>query len=159
MQNLSIKKIVVNIGVGKLSGQPNFNDKILPGIMSELAQITGQKAKTNPTKKAIAGFKTRVGQIVGVMVTLRGQRARDFCSRLVISALPRVKDFRGLLIKNVDKNGNLNIGIKEHLAFPEIKAEESARDFGLQITFVLNGVFTRDEAIEYYRKLGIPLKK
>lgn len=159
MQNPTIEKVVVNVGLGRISQLPNFSDKILPGIMAEFSKITGQKPKTTTAKKAIAGFKTRTGQIIGIMATLRGGRAKDFCTRLVTSALPRVKDFRGLELSNVDTNGNLNIGIREHLAFPEIKAEESVRDFGLQVTIVLSGARSRDEAIGFYRKLGVPLKK
>lgn len=159
MKNIRINKIVINIGLGKLSQLPNFSDKILPTIISEVSRISGQKPKTTASKKSIAGFKSRVGQIIGIMVTLRGVRATDFADRLAKTALPRVKDFRGLEIRNVDTNGNLNIGIREHVVFPEIKAEESPYNFGLQVTFVLSGTTNRDEAIEYYRKIGIPLKK
>ncbi len=159
MKNIKINKIVINVGVGKLSQLPNFNDKILPTITAELSRISGQKPKTTTSKKSIAGFKSRVGQIIGIVITLRGKRAIDFASRLTITALPRVKDFRGLNIENVDKNGSLNIGIREHVVFPEIKAEDSPYNFGLQVTIVLSGTTDRNEAIEYYRKIGIPLKK
>ena len=154
-----IEKVVLSVGLGKLSGQPNFEDKILGGVMAEIAKISGQKPKTTTAKKSIAGFKTRVGQIIGIMATLRGRRAHDFISRLVISTLPRVKDFRGIDTKNVDAMGNLNIGVKEHLAFPEINAEESAHNFGLQVTVVLSGVKSRDQALDFYRDIGVPLKK
>lgn len=153
-----IEKIVINVGLGKLSQQPNFNDKILPQIMAGIAQISGQKPKTTTAKKSIAGFKTRVGQVIGIMVTLRGKRAHDFMNRLVSTTLPRVKDFRGIPVSNIDKGGNLNIGMKEHLAFPEINAEELAINFGLQITAVIAGAHSRSEAIDFYRKIGVPLK-
>lgn len=152
-----IEKIVINVGLGKLSQQPNFDDKILGGVMAQISQISGQKPKTTAAKKSIAGFKTRVGQVVGIMATLRGNRAKDFKNRLVISVLPRVKDFRGIPIRNIDENGNLNIGIRECSAFPEINAEESTHNFGLQVTMVLSGTRSRDEAIDFYRKIGIPL--
>lgn len=157
--NPTIQKIVINVGLGRLSNQPAFDDKVLPKIMTEVAKISGQKPKTTTAKKSIAGFKTRAGQIVGITVTLRGRRAHDFLSRLISSVLPRVRDFHGLDLKNVDMMGNLNIGLREHLAFPEISAEDSIYNFGLQVAVVLSKVRTRNEAIDFYRKIGIPLKK
>jgi len=157
MNDISIQKIVINIGLGRFIDQPNFDDKILPTIMSEVAKISGQKPKTTTAKKSIAGFKTRTGQIIGIMATIRGKRAQDFINRLIVSVLPRVKDFRGIDLKNVDSAGNLNLGIKEHLAFPEISAETSTYNFGMQITIVPHGVNSRDEALDFYSKIGVPL--
>lgn len=153
-----IEKIVINIGLGRHSTQPNFKDKVFPEIINEVAIITGQKPSPRPARKAIAGFKTRLGDFIGLQVTLRGKRMSDFLSRLVSLALPRVKDFRGINPKNVDHGGNLNIGFKEQYSFPEIKIEESKVNFGIQVTIVPK-IKNRNKAIDLYRSLGVPLKK
>ena len=152
-----IDKIVVNIGVGRLSTQPHFKDNVLPEIMKEAAIITGQKPAPRQTRKAIAGFKTRLGDVIGLQTTIRGKRMNDFLSRLVSLALPRVKDFRGIDLSNVDHGGNLNFGFKEQFSFPEIKIEESKVSFGIQVTIVPK-VKNRDKAIDLYKSLGVPLK-
>lgn len=153
-----IEKIVLNIGVGRLSQQPNFKEKILPEIMGNFALITGQKPKANAAKKSIAGFKIRAGQTVGLQVTLRRSRMYDFLEKLVKIVMPRVRDFRGIDVKNIDEHGNLSIGLKDQLVFPEVNPETSKIDFGLQITVVASAK-NRQEAVELYRLLGIPLKK
>lgn len=154
-----IEKIVVNNGIGRLSQQPSFEDKILPEIMKEIALITGQKPIVSKAKKSIAGFKIREGQIVGLKTTLRGGRMFDFLDKLIRIVLPRLRDFRGIDLKNIDANGNLNIGLKEQAVFPEINPETIKFDFGLEISVAVAGVKTREEAIELYRLLGVPLKK
>ena len=153
-----IIKIVINTGVGRMSQQPNFQDKILPELIKELSLITGQKPKSTAAKKSIAGFKIRQGQIVGLAAVLRRGRMYDFLDRMIKIVLPRLKDFRGIDLKNIDKKGNLSIGLREHLVFPEINQETSKFYFGLEITIVSNAK-KRDEAIELYRLMGIPLKK
>ncbi|MDI6821106.1 MAG: 50S ribosomal protein L5 [Patescibacteria group bacterium] len=152
-----LEKIVVNIGVGKLRNQSQFEEKILPEIISELAMITGQKPATRAAKKSIAGFKTRTGDIVGLQVTLRRRRMLDFLNRLVRIVLPRVKDFRGIDLKNVDEHGQLNIGFREQYVFPEIVIEKSRISFGLQVTLVTM-IKNRESAIDFYRLVGAPLK-
>ena len=152
-----IKKIAVNTGVGRLSQQAGFEDKILPGIMNDLALITGQKPAKTIAKKSIAGFKTRIGQTIGLKITWRRKKMYDFLEKFIRAVLPRVKDFRGIDIKNVDGKGNLTIGVKEHVVFPEISAEIVKFDFGLEISIVSNAK-NREEAIELYRLLGIPFK-
>ncbi len=154
-----IEKIVVNVGLGRLSSQPQFTEKIFPAVVKDVSLITGQKPRQTTAKKSIAGFKTREGQVIGVMVTLRGKRAQDFLERLVVTALPRVKDFRGIDVKNVDNDGNLNLGLREHLVFPQINPEESQYSFGLQVSVVLKAIKNRSEAIDLYRELGVPLKR
>jgi len=156
--NLKLEKIVVNIGVGRLRQAQNFSDKILPEIEKELAEITGQKPSPRGAKKSIAGFKLRAGDIVGLKVTLRGKRMKDFLDKVIGIALPRVRDFRGIDLKKVDKSGNLSIGFREHSVFPEINLETSRVNFGIEITLVPNTV-KKEEAVELYRKLGIPFKK
>ena len=154
-----IEKVVINCGIGRLATNTNnFEEKVLPDLIKELSLIAAQKPAARSAKKSIAGFKLRMGNVVGLKATLRGKRMEQFLGRLIKVVLPRVRDFRGIDLKNVDGSGNLNIGIKEHLVFPEINPEESRVNFGLQITIVPN-VKSREEAIELYRKLGVPLKK
>lgn len=156
---MRIERIVVNAGIGKISSQPNFQDKILPDLIREFALVTGQKPRTNPAKKSIAGFKVRAGAIVGLTTTLRGRRMVGFLARFNLAVLPRIRDFRGVDLRNVDAEGNLTIGIKEHIVFPEVNPETSKVSFGLQVTIVPRRMKDRDEAIAFYRKLGVPLKK
>ena len=153
-----IEKIVLNAGIGRLSGQAQFEEKLLPAVITDLSVIAGQKPSTRPAKKSIAGFKIREGQIVGLAVTLRRKRMADFLTRLVNLALPRVKDFRGLDLKNVDGQGNLNIGFREQTVFPEIDPEKTKVSFGLQVTLVPKEK-DRKKAIDLYRSLGVPLKR
>jgi large subunit ribosomal protein L5 len=153
-----ISKIVVSAGVGKLRGQnAQFDEKALPEIMSELALITGQKPAPRQAKKSVAAFKTRTGDIIGLQITLRGKRMQDFFTRVVRIVLPRVKDFRGLDLKNVDHAGNLNIGFRDQYVFPEINIEKSKVHFGLQVTIVPT-TKNRERAIAFYRSAGVPLK-
>lgn len=153
-----IEKIVINVGLGRLRQQANFEEKILPEVMKELAIATGQKPAPRPAKKSIAGFKTRTGDVIGLQVTLRGRKMEDFFSRLVNIVLPRVKDFKGLALSQVDQGGNLNIGLREQFVFPEIQADQSRVNFGVQITIVPKER-SRSKATEVYRHLGIPFKK
>ena len=152
-----IEKVVVNIGVGKLRNLQNFDDKVLPAVMEEVAIVTGQKPATRQAKQAIAGFKTRTGDIVGLQVTLRRQRMSGFLKKVIHVALPRVKDFRGLELSNVDDHGNLNFGFREQFVFPEVSPEKSRIVFGMQVTVVPRDR-DRDAAIDFYRSIGIPLK-
>lgn len=153
-----LEKISINVGVGRASQNPNFQDKILPEIIKELALITGQKPKTTTAKKSISGFKTRQGQIIGLKITLRRDRMYEFLERLIKMVLPRVRDFRGLNPKSVDSKGNLSIGFKEHAVFPEIKPEFSKADFGLEAS-IITSAKNKNEALELYKLLGIPFKK
>ena len=153
-----LEKIVVSVGLGKLRNQPSFEDKVLPAVEGELAVITGQKPARRQAKKSIAGFKTRTGDIIGLQVTLRGKMMADFLKRLVNLVIPRVKDFRGIDPKNIDERGNLNVGFREQFVFPEISAEKSRVNFGLQVTMVVFAK-NRNDAIEFYRSIGVPLKK
>lgn len=153
-----IEKVVLNAGLGRLSQQGHFEEKILPEAMKEMSLITGQKPRITAAKKSIAGFKVRQGQIIGLKTTLRRQRMYDFLERLINVALPRLRDFRGIPLKNIDNNGNLSIGFKEQMIFPEINPETSKFDFGFEITIVSNAK-KKEEAVELYRQLGLPLKK
>lgn len=153
-----LEKIVISIGVGKMRGAAHFEDKILPEIEKELALLTGQKPARRKARKAISNFKTRIGDVVGLQVTLRGKKMEDFFTRMNTIVFPRVKDFRGVDVKNIDANGNLNVGFKEQYVFPEIIIEQSNVSFGLQVTCVPR-LQKRDAAIDFYRSVGVPLKK
>lgn len=153
-----LEKIVVNVGVGKMSAQPNFSEKILPEIMSEISAITGQKPKEARAKKSIAGFKLREGQVVGVVVTLRGRKMVDFFERMNRIVLPRVHDFKGLSMGTVDERGALHVGFKEQIVFPELNPEDARSSFSLGVNIVPKPR-KREEIIEAYKKLGVPFMK
>jgi len=147
-----IEKVVVNCGVGRIRDEKDRTE-----IQKYLALITGQKVAPRPAKKAIASFKTREGLVIGYQVTLRGKRMADFLTRLVSVALPRTRDFRGLDESSFDKKGNLTIGVKEHIVFPEMIGEDYRFLFGLEIT-VVTTARTRAEGIELLRLSGFPIK-
>lgn len=154
-----LDKIVVNIGIGKLAANnQDFETKLLPEIIKEAAMITGQKPAVRPARKSIAGFKVREGNIVGLKTTLRGKRMIQFLERLVKVVIPRLRDFQGIDLKSIDEGGNLSIGFREQAVFPEINLESSRVSFGLQVTIVPR-VKNREQAIELYRRLGVPIKK
>jgi large subunit ribosomal protein L5 len=152
-----LEKIVVNAGVGRASQLPNFEDKILKQIQKDIARLAGQQPHVRKAKKSIAGFKIREGQTVGVRVTLRGPKMVDFFERFIRIVLPRVRDFSGIALGNVDQGGVANIGIREQLVFPEINPEESFFIFPLQVTLVPKHK-DRAEALAAYRSLGVPLQ-
>ncbi len=156
----NLEKAVINVGVGRMATtNPNFESKVMPELIKELSLITGQKPAHTAAKQSIAGFKLRKGMIVGFKTTLRGKKMVDFVERLNKVVFPRLRDFRGIDLKNVDGGGNLSIGIRDQIVFPEINPETSKINFGLQVTLVPKRVKSRKEAIEFYRKAGVPLKK
>ncbi len=158
MQSKDLEKIVVAVGVGKLKQNAQFESNILPEIIKDLTALTGQKPQPRPAKKSIAGFKLREGNMVGLRVTLRGKRMKDFLGRMVNVALPRVRDFRGINPKQIDNAGNLTIGFREHTVFPEISPENSKFDFGFEVTLV-SGAKGKEQARIVFEKLGIPFEK
>ena len=149
-----IEKVVVNVGTGQGLKDSKFNEV----VENTLQRITGQRPIKTGAKKAISNFKIRQGLIVGMSVTLRDKRMYDFISKLINVTLPRVRDFQGLSVKSVDPQGNLNIGFKEHIAFPEIKSDEVEKIHGLQITIVTSAK-TSAEGLELLSLLGFPFKK
>lgn len=151
-------KLVINTGLGRASQQPSFKDKVLPNIEKELASLCGQKPSPRGAKKSIAGFKSREGQTIGLSATLRGDRMYDFVHKITSAVYPRVRDFRGIDLKNIDKQGNLNLGLKEHVVFPEISPEASSVQFGIQMTIVVKNAHNRDHAVALYKKLGFLFK-
>lgn len=149
-----ILKVTLNSGLGKYRQE----QKTLEEIQNDLTMIAGQKAVFTQAKKAVASFKTRRGQPIGLKVTLRGRRMYDFLERLVALALPRARDFRGLSPDAVDQSGNLNIGIKEQIIFPEISHENVRTIFGFEIC-VTTSSKNKKEGLELFSRLGFPIKK
>lgn len=153
-----LEKIVIDAGVGRLSQTPNFEEKALVQVSKDIASMTGQKPQIRRAKKSIAGFKTREGQIVGLKVTLRRDKMVDFFERLITMVWPRVRDFSGLELGNIDENGTLNTGIREQVVFPEINPEQSPISFSIGVSMVPR-IRNRAASLEEFRKLGVPLKK
>lgn len=147
-----IVKVVVNSGVGRIRDEKQHEE-----IRKFLALITGQKPAPRPAKQAISAFKTRQGLIIGYQVTLRGKRMYDFLSRLINVALPRTRDFRGIDGKSFDPGGNLTIGVKEHIVFPEMIGEDYRFLFGLEVTVVTTAK-KREEGVELLKLMGFPIK-
>ncbi|MCU0611727.1 MAG: 50S ribosomal protein L5 [Candidatus Eisenbacteria bacterium] len=148
-----LEKIVVNIGVGEAIQEA----KQLDAAVAELRTITGQQPRITTAKKSIATFKLRTGMKIGCMVTLRGARMYEFLDRLVNSALPRVRDFRGLSDRSCDGRGNYSMGITEQVIFPEIDYDKIDKVRGLNITMVTTAK-TDEEAIELLSELGVPFR-
>lgn len=146
-----VEKVVVNVGVGKTLK----DQKYLEAIIEDLKIITGQTPVKTSAKKSIAGFKIREGQIVGVMVTLRGKRMYDFLEKLIRVALPRVRDFRGLNPKSFDGRGNYSIGFKEQIVFPETSREFQEHGFGLEVNIQTNAKDNK-KALELLKTMGFP---
>jgi large subunit ribosomal protein L5 len=153
MQAPQLSKVVVSSGFGSIKDK-----KKIELIADRLARITGQKPATRATKKAIATFKTRVGDPVGYQVTLRGKRMNEFLDRLINIALPRTKDFRGLSRTSVDDMGNYTIGIKEHTIFAETADEDLKDVFGMSITIVTTSR-SKKNTLALLEHIGLPLKK
>ena len=147
-------KVVVNMGVGEAAR----DSKALEGAIRDLTLITGQKPVTTKSKKSIAQFKLREGQAIGAHVTLRGDRMWEFLDRLVSTALPRIRDFRGLSSKQFDGHGNYTFGLTEQSMFHEIDQDSIDRVRGMDITVVTSAA-TDDEGRALLRHLGFPFKE
>lgn len=155
-----IEKVTINTGFGKLVSGKTGDDlrKSIEGILGDLSQVAGQKAVATRAKKSIAGFKMREGTAIGAKTTLRGKRMYDFLDRFVHIVLPRSRDFQGIERSSVDGQGNLTIGIKEHIFFPEISPEKIRNMFGLEVTITTTAK-TQEEGLELFSQLGFPIKK
>jgi large subunit ribosomal protein L5 len=153
MQVPRLEKIVVNVGVGEAAREA----KALDGAIQDLTTITGQRPLVTKAKKSIAGFKLRAGMSIGAKVTLRGDRMWEFLDRLLATALPRIRDFRGLDPSSFDGKGNYTIGLTEQLVFPEIDYDEIDAVRGLDITVVTTAA-TDEEGRALLRALGVPLQ-
>jgi len=147
-------KIVLNMGLGRAIQ----DSKLIEEAVDELSKIAGQKPVVTKSTKSISNFKLREGVSIGVMVTLRRNRMFEFYDRLVNIALPRVRDFRGVLPKSFDGRGNYSLGIKDHTIFPEINPDKIRVYKGMDITFVTTAK-TDAEAMELLKLLGMPFRK
>jgi large subunit ribosomal protein L5 len=127
-----LEKIVLNMGLGEATQ----NVKVMDPLMTDLGLITGQKPVVTRAKKSIAAFKVREGMPIGAMVTLRGEKMYEFLDRLISTALPRVRDFKGVSIKSFDGRGNYTLGIRDQLIFPEIDYSRVDKLKGMNVTIV-----------------------
>lgn len=154
-----IAKAVVNTGFGRLlSGKSGDEQKkVYQSILDDLSLICAQRPALRVAKKSISGFKVRQGTPLGAKVTLRGRRMYDFLERLIHIGLPRSRDFKGIEQSSFDKKGNLTIGIKEQITFPEILPERAKTIFGFEVT-VTTTAETREEGIELLKLMGFPVK-
>jgi len=149
-----VEKVVVNMGLGEAIQ----NVKILESAVEEMSRITGQKAVITRAKKSIAQFKLREEMPIGVMVTLRRDRAYEFLDRLINVALPRVRDFKGVSPKAFDGRGNYTLGIREQLIFPEIDIEQIDKIKGMNVTIVTTAR-TDEEGRALLAGMGMPFRK
>ncbi|MDR2601254.1 MAG: 50S ribosomal protein L5 [Spirochaetaceae bacterium] len=154
MQTPKLVKIVVSMGVGEAKD----DKKLLDAAVGDISIITGQCAVKTKSRKSIANFKIREGQEIGAMVTLRGAIMYEFLDRLINSALPRVKDFRGVNPNAFDGHGNYSLGIQEQIIFPEIDFDKISRIAGLNIAIVTTAK-TDAEARSFLAKFGMPFRK
>jgi large subunit ribosomal protein L5 len=154
MQVPKISKIVINQGVGDAVS----DKKLIDSAVDEMSRITGQKAVSTRSKKAISNFKLRENMPIGVKVTLRGDRMYEFLDRLISIALPSVRDFKGVNDKAFDGRGNYTLGITEQIIFPEIDIDKINRIAGMDITIVTTAP-NDQEAYSLLSAIGLPFKK
>ncbi|MCE2693854.1 MAG: 50S ribosomal protein L5 [Verrucomicrobia bacterium] len=148
-----LEKIVVNCSVGSQGERK----QAMEDAVNEVTLITGQKPIITKSKKAIANFKLREGENIGVKVTLRGGKMYDFMMRLVRTAIPRIRDFRGIAPRSFDGRGNYTLGVSDQSIFPEIELDKIKRPLGFDITFVTS-TNNDDHAREMLRALGMPFR-
>ena len=154
MQIPKLDKVVINVACGDAIQ----NSKVLDAIVSDIRTITGQQPVLCKAKKSVANFKLREGMVIGVKVTLRGEKMYEFIDRFFNLALPRVRDFRGINPNAFDGRGNYSIGIKEQLIFPEIEYDKIDKVRGMDICFVTTSN-TDEEARELLSLMGAPFEK
>ena len=148
------EKIVLNMGLGEDAS----DGKKLKACVEDMSLITGQKPIITKFKKSISNFKTRKGSNAGIKVTLRSFKMYEFLDRLVNIALPRIKDFRGLSEKGIDKSNNYSFGIKEHIVFPEVNFDKVDKIRGIDITIVTNSK-SKEGTIELLKELNFPINQ
>jgi len=149
-----VQKVVINVGFGRHAKEKAY----IEAVANALGRIAGQKPVLTKAKKSISSFKIREGMTIGACVTLRGARMNDFLDKLINVTFPRVRDFRGITVKGIDKVGNMTIGFKDNLAFPEIKADEVDNMFGLEICMPTTAK-TYEQGFELFKLMGFPFKK
>lgn len=153
MQIPALLKICINQGVGKATQ----DRKLVENAAKEMTLVAGQQAVITKSKKSVSNFRLRDGMGIGAKVTLRRERMYDFLDRLVATALPRVRDFRGINDKSFDGRGNYTMGITEQIIFPEISLDDVSNITGYDITFVTSAE-TDAEALALLKGLGLPFK-
>ncbi len=154
MEVPTVKKVVVNIGMGEALDNPNSLD----AAVKDISAITGQKPVITKAKKSVANFKLREGRQIGVKVTLRGEKMWALMDRLVNIGLPRVRDFRGVPSESFDGRGNFTLGVREQLIFPEINYDSIDKVRGMEITFVTSAE-NDEQAKALLGYLGMPFRK
>jgi large subunit ribosomal protein L5 len=154
MQVPRINKVVLNIGLGS----EQDNAKALEAAMGDMTTISGQKPVMTKARTSIANFKLREGRIIGTKVTLRGEKMWAFLDRLMNTALPRVRDFRGVSPEAFDGRGNYTLGLRDQLIFPEIEYDKIDKLRGLEVTIVTTAK-SDDHARLMLQLLGMPFKK
>jgi large subunit ribosomal protein L5 len=148
-----LEKIVLNVGMGEGAK----DQKLLDSVVSELGAITGQRAVTNRARRSISNFGLREGMPIGASVTLRRERMWYFLDRLISTAIPRIRDFRGLNTRSFDGRGNYTMGVREQIIFPEINFDDVRKIHGMDITFVTS-TDRDDEGFALLRELGFPFR-
>lgn len=154
MQVACVSKITVNMGVGEAKDDA----KQLDDAVEEMQVITGQKPKITRVRRSIASFKVREGMPVGCTVTLRGRRMYEFLDRLVSIALPRIRDFRGISPRSFDGRGNMSLGIREQIIFPEIDYDSISQTRGLDIAITTTAK-NDEEGRALIEKMGMPFRE
>ena len=148
-----ITKVVLNVGIGDAMK----DQKLLQSVVDELGIISGQKPMVNRARKSISNFSLREGMPVGVSVTLRKDKMWFFLDRLISTAIPRIRDFRGLSTRSFDGRGNYTMGVKEQIIFPEINYDRVNKIHGMDITIVTS-TEKDDEAFALLREMGFPFR-
>jgi large subunit ribosomal protein L5 len=154
MQVPRLLKIVVNMGVGDAAQDA----KLIDAAVQDLRTITGQQPRVNRARKSVANFKLREGQPIGASVTLRGARMWEFFDRLLATAIPRIRDFRGLSPRGFDGRGNYSFGVTEQLIFPEVEYDSVVRVRGMNITFVTTAE-TDEQGRALLDAFGFPFRR
>lgn len=149
-----IEKVVVNTCVGKESDRK----QAVEDAVEEIGRITGQKAVATKSKKAISNFKLRAGENIGARVTLRGPRMYEFLERLIKTAIPRIRDFRGVNPRAFDGRGNYCLGVTDQTIFPEVELDKVKRNIGFDVIIVTSAT-TDNEARELLVEMGMPFRK
>ena len=154
MQAPEVKKVVLNVGLG----EGLTNSRALETTPAHVAAITGQKPVITKARKSVAGFKVREGQAIGVMVTLRGRRMYEFLDRMISTALPRIRDFRGVPRDSFDGRGNYALGFREQIVFPEVDYGSVDRVRGFQVV-ITTSAHTDAEGFRLLELMGMPFAR
>jgi large subunit ribosomal protein L5 len=149
-----LEKIVINVGLGRAKE----DKKTIDAAKNTLRKVTGQEPVETVAKNSIAGFKLREGNMIGLKLTLRGERMYEFMDRLINIVLPRLRDFHGVSAKAFDKQGNYSLGLTDQSVFPELTFEETTTPHGMQVVFVMKSQ-ERDHARALLSKFGMPFEK